>query len=109
VVKHIETFKMFEYRDNKSKLNHFLPVNFQPMRKLKQETDVTLFNIFPDTQDLYVAKDREQYSFTLYTKIKNSLLYWGSCDHGPVDSYDCFRTIGFYLVLSVILSRKVIR
>ena len=95
VVKHIEEFKAFEYINNKSKLNHFLPVNFQPMKKLERKLDVTLFNTFPDAQDLYVDKDREQYSFTLYSKIEDVFLYWGSCDHGSVNSYDCFRTIEF--------------
>ena len=94
VVKQIKEFQAFEYRNN-GQYNHFLPVNFQPMRKLKQETDATLFKTFVDAQDLYITKEREQYSFTLYTKTEDKFLYWGFCSHGTVDNYNCFRTIEF--------------
>ena len=94
VVNYIQEFKAFEYR-NKSKYNHFLPVNFQPLRKLDKKTDTSLFSTFADAQDLYVLKNNEPYDFTLYTQAEDEFIYWGSCYRGSVDSYNCFRTIEF--------------
>jgi len=94
VVNHIKEFQAIEYRNN-NQYNHFLSVNFLPSRKLDRGIDDTRFKIFSDAQDLYITKDREQYTFDLYTKTQNSFLYWGFCSHGTVDTYNCFRNIEF--------------
>ncbi|WP_282178300.1 hypothetical protein [Vibrio nereis] len=94
IVNHIKEFKVFEYR-NESKYNHFLPVNFQPLRKLDIKKDASLFSAFADAQDLYFLKNNEHYDLTLYTLVEGELLYWGSCYRGSVDSYSCFRTFEF--------------
>jgi hypothetical protein len=91
VVKHIKEFKPFD----KNKYNHYLPVNFEPVREIQQETNDDIFKKFPDVNDLFTTKDREEFSFSLFTKVENKYIHWGNCVHSTVDSYDCFRTITF--------------